>query len=165
MHNQASAGQPLSLSVRLVGSERVVVMTGEIDEHADLLRVIEDGVREVRINLEKVTFINSIGVREWIRMLREGARRGLHIRLERCPEVMIHQMNMIVEAKGNAEIESFFAPYACDVCGYEGSRLIEMKPNLVQLRRLEVPRLECPECSEEMVLNDVPQRFLSFIEA
>jgi predicted Zn-ribbon and HTH transcriptional regulator len=116
------------------------------------------------IDLEKVSFINSIGVREWIRLLRQLADKKVQVTLRRCSEAMVYQLNMIIDTSTNAQVDSFYAPYACNKCGYEGSMCIEMGPNLDRLRRMEAPELTCPECRSAMQLSEIPQRYLLFVE-
>lgn len=141
-----------------------VVMEGQIDERTELVGLADRVDKRIVIDLERVSFINSVGVREWIRLLRALRKQGAVVRMKRCSEAMIHQMNMIVEAKGNAEVESFFAPYVCDGCGYEGSMCLEVSPNATRLRDMQAPQIACPECSEQMEFNEIPERYLLFLE-
>lgn len=141
-----------------------VIMRGQIDEGTRLVGLADKVQDGITIDLEKVSFINSVGVREWIRLLRALRKRGAAIRMRRCSEAMIHQMNMIVEAKGNAEVESFFAPYVCDGCGYEGSMCLDVSPNATKLKELQAPTVDCPECNDKMEFNEIPERYLLFLE-
>ena len=145
-----------------------VVMQGQIDERTELVeiaaKVASLTTRAINIDLEKVSFINSVGVREWIRLLRALKKCGASVRMRRCSEAMIHQMNMIVEAKGSGEVDSFFAPYVCDGCGYEGSMCLDVEPNLAQLRDMQALSIACPECTQPMEFNDIPERYLLFLE-
>ena len=142
----------------------VVSMNGQIDERAQLVPFAESVGDPVAIDLEKVSFINSVGVREWIRMLRAMKGRGLKVRLERCSEAMIQQMNMIVEAKGAADVASFYAPYYCDGCGFEGSMLVDVDAHRPALGAMEMPPMACPECKEPMEFSDIPERYLLFLQ-
>jgi len=108
-------------------------------------------------------FINSIGVREWMRLLRGLTDRGARVRLERCAEVIIEQINMIDEALGQAEVLSFHAPYQCPECGLEASMLIEVAPHAAAMRRMEAPVMACPDCGKEMELFEIPEKFFSFL--
>jgi len=141
-----------------------VVMQGQIDERTELVGLADKVSGTITIDLEKVSFINSVGVREWIRLLRAFKKSDTTLCMRRCSEAMIHQMNMIVEAKGNAVVESFFAPYVCDACGYEGSMCLDVAPNAEGLKNMEAPAVACPECKESMEFNEIPERYLLFLE-
>jgi anti-anti-sigma regulatory factor len=161
--NKISTGR---LDVTFDDSAEIVQITmrGQIDERAKLVDLIDQFGKQVCLDLESVSFINSVGVREWIRMMRELKTRGITVKVKRCSEAMVHQMNMIVEAKGNAEVVSFFAPYLCDHCGFEGSMCLEVTPNIELFRSFRAPTLDCPECKEEMDLNELNERYFLFLE-
>jgi anti-anti-sigma regulatory factor len=146
------------------GNEHRVAIRGQIDEHADLLplaRAIED---RVRIDLSEVSFVNSLGLREWIKLLLSLHDRDVEVVLMRCSESMVHQMSMVVAAKAGATVESFFCPFECDACGYATSVCIDVASNAAALRQLEVPPQPCPECGTAMQLNEIPERYLLFLE-
>jgi len=163
MTEHLSSGR-LEIDVSVFGAEHRVSLQGQIDERTNLDDLAVRLERRVIMDLEKVSFINSVGVREWIRMLRSLEDRGVFVRMKRCSEAMIHQMNMIVEAKGNAEVESFFAPYLCESCGYEGSMCLDVGENATQFRAGEAPLLPCPECNGSMEFNEIPERYFLFLE-
>src|SRR6185503_9377474 len=98
------------------------------------------------LDLAGVTFINSLGVRDWIRMQAAATQRGLQMELRRVAEVIIHQLNMIIATRGTSRVTSFFAPYACDRCGREESLLIDAVANGPMLAKLTPPAMTCPEC-------------------
>jgi hypothetical protein len=140
------------------------VVTGVIDETSNLAELLPTpGSGPFELDLGGVTFINSLGVREWIRFLAAAAGTGVKVRLLRVSEPLIQQLNMIVAARGQAEVASFFAPYACDACGREESLLIELAPNRQRLAAGDPPPAKCPECGAAMAFNDFPQRYFLFL--
>ena len=153
----------LEVDVSTAGPERHVVMSGQLDERADLGLVAEKIDGAVVFDLASVSFINSIGVREWIRLLRTLHGKRVRVTLKRCSEAMVHQMNMIVETVQDAHVESFFVPYMCDVCGAEASMCIEVAPHKALLEQLEAPSMVCPECSGRMSFSEIPARYLLFV--
>jgi len=141
-----------------------LVLAGSIDETADVMGLLAHarGGRLV-LDLGGVRFINSLGVRDWIRMQATATQTGLAIEMRRVAEVLIHQLNMIIATRGTAHVTSFFAPYACDRCGREDSLLVDAVANAAGLARLEPPPMTCPECGGPMVFNDFPERYFSFL--
>ena len=141
-----------------------LMLAGSIDETADLMGLLGQarGGR-LALDLGGVTFINSLGVRDWIRMQATATQHGLAIELRRVAEVVIHQLNMIIATRGTARVTSFFAPYACDRCGREDSLLVDAVASAAGLARLEPPPMTCPECGGPMAFNDFPERYFSFL--
>lgn len=143
-----------------------LALSGSIDETAGLDGLLAQarGGRLV-LDLGGITFINSLGVRDWIRMQAKATEQGLQVELRRVAEVLVHQLNMIVATRGTARVTSFFAPYACDACGREESLLLDTVAHGPQLAQLQPPPMTCPECGAQMAFNDFPERYFSFLTA
>jgi anti-anti-sigma regulatory factor len=141
-----------------------LVLVGAIDETASIPELVARarGGRLV-LDLAGVTFINSLGVRDWIRMVQLAQQRNVALELRRVAEPIIHQLNMIIATRGTAHVTSFFAPYACDKCGREDSLLVDAVAHQALLARGEAPPQTCPECGAPMVFNDFPERYFSFL--
>jgi anti-anti-sigma regulatory factor len=164
-HRESGTGAPAGSSRRLTitRTEDAIALDGVIDESSFLGELLPGGPGLLRLDLAGVTFINSLGVREWIRFLATAAQSGVKVELGRVSEPLIQQLNMIVAARGQAQVLSFFAPYACDACGREESLLIELAPHRARLARGEAPAARCPECGADMAFNDFPQRYFLFL--
>jgi hypothetical protein len=145
-------------------AHRKIVLRGRIDESAPLSSRAEAwAAKEVTIDTAEVTFINSIGVREWMRLLRGLVERGAKVQLDRCAEVIIEQINMIIDARGSAQVRSFHAPYQCTGCGLESSMLLDVATHGDAMRQMQAPTLPCPDCGQSMELYEVPERFFTFL--
>jgi anti-anti-sigma regulatory factor len=143
-----------------------LLLGGAIDESATLHELIGRAhAGRLVLDLGAVTFINSLGVRDWIRMQAAAQKAGLAVELRRVAEPLVHQLNMIIATRGNASVTSFFAPYACDACGREESLLIDAIANAAGLVNLEPPPMTCPECGAAMAFNDFPERYFSFLSS
>ncbi len=141
-----------------------LVLGGAIDEAAMLYELLGRAANgRLTLDLANVTFINSLGVRDWIRMQAAAQQGNVAVELRRVAEPLVHQLNMIIATRGNAKVTSFFAPYACDACGREDSLLIDAVANGAELARLEPPPMTCPECAAPMAFNDFPERYFSFL--
>lgn len=140
-----------------------LVLSGIIDEHARLHEVVSNQQRRLVLDLGDITFINSLGVRDWIRFLAKLATDHIQLELVRVAEPLVHQFNMIVATRTGAQVRSFFAPFACDACGLEKSICLEVEPHLHDLRALRPPAVACPTCQSQMAFNDFPERYFSFL--
>lgn len=141
-----------------------LVLAGAIDESSQLDQLLTSAQKgRLVLDLAGVTFINSLGVRDWIRMQAAATKDGVAVELRRVAEPVVHQLNMIIATRGTAVVSSFFAPYACDNCGREDSLLVDAVANAAQLAKLEPPAMTCPECKSPMAFNDFPERYFSFL--
>jgi hypothetical protein len=155
------------LEVVMTGNQtqRLLTFAGRIDDSALLVGLIEQvRAAEVVIDTGGVAFINSIGVREWMRFLRGLAATGARIRLENVAEVIVTQMNLIPDLRAGATVVSVQAPYACDKCGAELGMLVDIGQHAEALRALQPPTYFCPECGGVMRLADYPDRYFSFLK-
>ncbi len=151
------------MTIDLAGD--ALVIAGAIDETAALHELPQRAVAgRLVLDLAGVTFINSLGVRDWIRMQAAAQQARLHVEMRRVSEVLVHQLNMIIATRGDAAVTSFFAPYACDACGREESLLIDAVATGPALARLEPPPMTCPECGAAMAFNDFPERYFSCLQ-
>ena len=141
-----------------------LLLSGAIDEHAGLDELLAraQGGRLV-LDLAGITFINSLGVRDWIRLQAAATKQGIQLELRRAAEVIVHQLNMIIATRGTSNVTSFFAPYACDACGREESLLVDAVTYAATLAQLQPPPMTCPECGAQMAFNDFPERYFSFL--
>lgn len=140
------------------------VLRGRIDDSSplgDLAGQVPPG--DVAIDTEAVTFINSIGMREWMRFVRTLKARG-RVTFERVADVLITQMNLLPEFDGST-VTSFHAQYLCESCGAEAAPLVDAVAHAAELRQMRAPTLPCPECGKPMVLADFPERYLSLFKA
>jgi anti-anti-sigma regulatory factor/DNA-directed RNA polymerase subunit RPC12/RpoP len=139
-----------------------VVLVGRLDDTCqvgELAAQLPPG--HVVIDTAGVTFVNSIGIREWIRLLRALRERRSQVDLEGLADVLMVHMNVLAEFRGLARITSFHATYTCMACGYEAAMPIDAVGHLDELRKLRTPTLVCPECGGAMELADFPERYLS----
>src|SRR5262249_38155853 len=137
---------------------------GAIDETAGLLDLLgrAQGSR-LALDLAGITFINSLGVRDWIRMQAAATQGGVAVELRRVSEPIIHQLNMIIATRGTSHVTSFFAPSACSRCGREDSLIVAPIAHAASLAQLQAPPQTCPDCGGLMAFNDFPERYFSFL--
>ncbi len=141
-----------------------LILAGAIDEAAALHELPQRARNgHLVLDLAAITFINSLGVRDWIRMQASAQKGHLAVELRRVAEPLVHQLNMIIATRGSATVTSFFAPYMCDACGREESLLIDAIANADRLIKLDPPPMTCPECKSQMAFNDFPERYFSFL--
>jgi len=152
------------LDVQVTGAR--AVLAGRIDDTSPLAEVAARlPAGDTVIETSGVMFVNSIGMREWVRLIRALRERGT-VTLEAVSDVLMVQMNLLAEFAGGAvRIASFHTPYVCPACGCEATLLVDAVAHAAEIRELRVPPLPCPECGAAMELADFPERYLSVFGA
>lgn len=142
-----------------------VELRGRIDDASPLGTLASQlPVGEIVLDTGGVTFVNSFGIREWMRLLRVLRERGPVV-LERVTDVLIVQMNTIPELARDVRVVSFLAQYACPACGAERTPLVDAVEHAESLGRMQAPKLPCLECGGHMELGDFPERYLSIFRS
>jgi anti-anti-sigma regulatory factor len=159
----------LEVKVKPLGSggAQLITFVGQIDEATDLIGVVgelREGDAELTLDLERVTCINSLGVREWIRLLMHLRDAGVRVTLERCSEVMVHQMSMIRETMVNVRVESVLAPYHCVGCHQDQMVCVIVAEHWDVLLEGQAPDLACPRCGAVLEFLDVSPRYFHFVQ-
>lgn len=101
------------------GENLVVTVKGSIDEDAVLASVGFDGAQVIHLDLDKVSSINSCGIREWIKWLKT-APPSSKIVYKNCPKIIVDQINMVAGfLPENGKVDSFYVPYFNESSGAE----------------------------------------------
>jgi hypothetical protein len=108
-----------------------LTFSGLIDEDAKFPTFETRGVDKVVIDLDGVKGINSVGIRTWLDWVTPLSNQ-MALFFERCPKSIVLQFSMV---KGflpdRATVLSFYLPYYCDKCDYEGSHLVVVGQNFM----------------------------------
>ena len=108
MENSSAAG------VRKIELKLPVLKMTDLPELTDV-----DSIRQLEIHFGPNVFLNSIGIRDWIRWIKPLAGKGgTSIFLHSCPETVIHLINMVSDfLPSNAEVLSFYLPFYSEQTG------------------------------------------------
>ena len=153
----------LSIDIKATADVTTYTFVGDVDEHfrqKDVPRLVRPKIVFV---LEDVNNFNSIGVREWIYLVREFGDLG-ELVFSRCSVTMIDQINMVPDSLGSGRVDSFFAPYFCK-CGGEVNRLIVVEENLAKLQSKQAPTLACEKCKNTLEFDALEESYFLFAEA
>jgi ABC-type transporter Mla MlaB component len=156
------------LDVEITGAR--AVLAGKLDDTAQLAAVAARlPAGDTAIETSRVTFVNSVGMREWVQLIRTLRGRGT-VTLEAVSDRLMVQMNLLAEfraaaLRGEVRIASFHAGYLCPACGHEATPRIDAIAHAAELRALRAPRVACAECGAAMELADFPERYLGVFAA
>jgi hypothetical protein len=136
-------------------------LSGAIDEDV-VFPAVPTQVKKIKIHLAKVTLINSVGIREWIKWY-SSFPQGCKVQYHFCPQPIIEQMNLVSGFyPSNAEIVSFYVPYLCQSC--DGLTNILYENDKVQ-DGLKIQKvISCNKCRAQAELDVTPQRYFSFLK-
>jgi hypothetical protein len=97
-------------------------------------------------------------VQKWIEFVR-SLTAVTRIRLIEVPIPFVHQANLINNLLERQEVLSFFAPYACDSCGLDEERLIDVARDLDGGRSHEPPEFPCSSCRRPLAFDEFESYF------
>lgn len=142
-------------------------VVGPMGETTPLFDLRVDNQTEVHLDLSKMTFITSVGVKNWIGWTMKMPASSRIVLCE-CPYVIINQINTVHGfLPAGSEVKSFHAPFACEKCGTEVSHRLELGKDYDYVpvgHRHLVPELPCPKCGEILEPDFDPARSLRFME-
>lgn len=149
----------LTINKQILQDELNVELIGSIDEDADFKELLGLEQRNISFNFDKVSMINSCGIREWIKFL-EKIPETTHVVYNNCPQIIIEQINMVhgFFRKG-ASINSFYAPYYCEKCGAES----KIHLSASQIKNRKAPKIDCPKCGSEAEFDAIEAQYFSFL--
>ncbi len=107
------------------GNKLIVAIEGQLGESSPFFSFPLKDVKEVVIDMKDMTFMNSIGVKQWI-LWTVKIPKDCHVTLSNCPLMIITQASQVLGFTTPAiVIESIRMPYVCNACGAEEVRLIK----------------------------------------
>ena len=122
--------QKLLINSRIAGDEVHVELIGVIDEDSIFDKIQNLKMSNYVFDFNKVSMINSCGIREWIKYLQ--GLDGAEIKYINCPQIIVEQVNMVHGfIRKGIVVESFFAPYFCPNCDTEKKILIIKNSHLI----------------------------------
>ena len=146
-----------------------VQMAGPIGETTPLFNMPMPGLKEILLDMNDVTFINSIGIKHWILWTVKVPDDAM-VRLVNCPFVIATQASIVVGfVKANMKIESMKLPFVCDACSTEANSLIHMNKDYFYATgqtsaRILVPdSLPCPKCKKPMEQDFIMEKTFKFL--
>lgn len=137
-----------------------VQMEGPIGETTPMFNLPLAGLKEITLDMGKVTTINSIGIKQWITWTLKIPRDCI-VKMQNCPFIIGSQASMVVGfTKPNMKIESLRLPYICSECDHEHMREAKIGEDFEYAQggkpaQIRVPdEVRCPKCGKETAEPD-----------
>jgi thiol-disulfide isomerase/thioredoxin len=150
--------QKLIINTRITDDVAHVELVGVIDEDAVFDKIKNLQMNKFVFDFNKISMINSCGIREWIKYLQEI--EGASIIYQNCPQIIIEQVNMVHGfIRKGIEVESFFAPYFCPNCDTEKKILLKN----AEVLNFKAPTKQCNTCKSDLEFDAIEKQYFSFL--
>lgn len=134
---------------RITCENGVFKVVGRIDEHLDY-RPLLSALPPVKVDLSKVSNVNSVGMRGFLNFIRDA--KDLALEFHNCSSSFIDMINTFPTTLGSppnpAIVKSLIIEYQCVVCAKEISSLY--KVDFVKGETPILPIQVCVRCSAAM---------------
>ncbi|MCC6138791.1 MAG: hypothetical protein IT287_09170 [Bdellovibrionaceae bacterium] len=139
----------------------MVHMHGAMDEHAVLNPIVS--TTPIIVDLSGVTYINSVGVRLWIRWLQEVTKQA-QVVLENCPVLFVKNMSSIRGMiNKNTKVASFVVPYYDDKYSERKNILFVFGKDFFKDGSVKLPRVT--NSNNDVIEPDIiEQTYFSFLK-
>lgn len=141
-----------------------MVLEGWLDERATLPLLDEPIAGDLVLDLQGITLVNSLGVRNWIQWL-QILRVELSVKLIHCSPAVVKQVNILQGfLNDRTKIESIFVPYFCENCGHEENLLVNIPKMGEPLDVTAAPaKMKCSQCGMNMELDMIESEYFAFL--
>jgi len=146
------------LAIEGHGHDTLVVVSGDIDEHADLAP-LESLSGRVELDLAGVRRFNSIGARFWVEAMRALSQRA-KVEVLDCSRAVVEQLKMVRGFLASATVRSFYAPMRCSSCLLEIDAVFDKQDCVDRNGLASAP---CPSCGGDLELDESEEAYLLFI--
>ena len=155
-----SMQEKLKIITQQEGEKLLVFFNGVIDEDARFEEILAGEYKEYQFDFEKLSLINSCGIREWTRFIKRLPPQS-SVFYVNCPTEVIEQINMIVDfVNKGSTIKTFYAPYYCPYCQSEKKVLLVGN----QVVDKKAPAKQCEQCGGQLEFDALEEQYFSFLK-
>jgi DNA-directed RNA polymerase subunit RPC12/RpoP len=136
---------------------------GHMNEATDFGPLLESPDAPLKVNLEGVTNINSVGSKALMNLVRNPGSRELQL-LE-VPSFLVTMFNVVPALIGKRakSVHSLFVPYHCADCGKTVEMLIKREEVRMTNRGTHAPARRCERCNAAMKLRGEEEDMFLFL--
>jgi hypothetical protein len=133
------------------GTRLQLALEGAIGETTGLFTYPLQNTKELVLDMAKVTYINSIGVKHWI-LWTLRIPTDCQVKIINTPFVIATQASIVLGfVSKNIKIDSISVPYNCESCGAEDTRMVTRGVDYEygmpgQKPMTKIPTVPCPKC-------------------
>ena len=142
-----------------------IYLEGALDGLAQIAPQILESGPVLKLNLEKVKSVNSLGITHWIHFLE--SRKCKIVELHQCPPPFIDAANMISSVTApkavTVTIVSMQVPYYCGKCQQDSLLLVRRDEITVAGGVITIPKKPCAHCGQPAAEGLDPSDYLGFL--
>ena len=136
---------------------------GAVDEDIVLPTISFEGVKKAYFDFEKMTFINSCGIRDWISWFK-AVPESVTVIYKNCPVSLIDQVNMVEGLlPENGKVKSFKIPYYCEECDNISTELVNLTDDSGTNFEAE-EYIKCGKCSSKAEIDVIESKYFKFLK-
>lgn len=152
--------EKLAINTQILDGTAMVTLSGEIDEDSNFSKLESLSDAKYVFDFNDITMINSCGIREWITFI-EKLDPKISIVYQRCPQVIIEQINMVHGfLRAGAQIESFYAPYFSEDEDKEYKILLKVD----QIKDGKAPDMKSPDTGDDLEFDAIEEQYFNFLK-
>lgn len=148
-----------------------IVLQGSINDTADFGAIPTEEVHQVHIDLDKVKYINSTGIKKWIMWTTQlkSKHKKVELFLSHCRQPIVDQINSVRGfLPAWATVKSFYVPFHCEVCNASDNYLYRLNHEYDRNQKsspflIAHPKVKCPNCKTFMDQDFVAGRYFAFL--
>ena len=149
-----------------------LTLEGEIQATGVLPQLDMSGLKELDLDIGKITYINSGGIRNWLVWISELNKKfpSMEFVFRQIPPIMVSQItNVDSFIPKKSKIKSIYIPFFCDHCGASATRLFDPQKYFEASNSKEeilaaMSEMACPKCSQNMEMDAFPEKYLACLE-
>jgi anti-anti-sigma regulatory factor len=154
----------LEIQREITGEVAYLKLKGRITEDSHLEGLSAELRQVMILDLAQIERINSYGIRQWINALKDIRQKIGNLIFTNVPPVMVEQFNMISNFGAGGTVYSFHLPYFCESCDIDEQKVFELQDGKTPQERPTLKSEKCAKCGSELVLNDIEEEYLSFLQ-
>jgi DNA-directed RNA polymerase subunit RPC12/RpoP len=121
--------------------------------------------RSAHFNLAGVSYINSIGIRNWVKFL--SSHPGVDFEFSYCPEAFLDAAaifdHLLGPKRDPLSLKSGKVPFVCEQCDHDWS-LVFAQEDLVPESKRKNLQVQCPNCSSKVPLDSTESSYLHLLD-
>lgn len=165
----------MATEFKIVNENNVVELhiVGRIDEETNFSSIQFPDVSRYVLDLDRVTGLNSMGLRNWIVWLKKFNKLNKNILLvyRKCHADIVDQMNILQGFLPRGSIvESIYVPYYCSICNQVNTSLatrgVDYQEATVDSKeKINIPEFKsCTKCGAKAEIDVIPGKFFLFLK-
>lgn len=136
-----------------------------LDVVFDYISNLGSEIREVVLELDGVSALNSSGLRAWLIFV-EKIEAQRPVRFEKICEILFEQAGLVPHLLGKSpqSTVSFYAPYSCTQCGSRVLKLLSPEDVKLKTGGFMAPKFTCETCQTPLEFDRHLDEYFWFLK-